>query len=290
MMAKKEGGCAVFGFVTASTNELTKPQQERYSAVYCGICRQIRQRSSQLSRLGLSYDMAFRALLLMSLYEPAESGGDNACILHPFRHRPWADSEYIGYAADMNVALAYYNALDDCQDDGRLSAKAAAGILGRSLPQIRQRYPRQCAAIENCIQRLSRLESKNCANPDLPAGCFGELMGELLVYHEDLWAPTLRQMGMALGRFIYLTDAAVDYRADLRKKKYNPFLAMQTGEDWDRWEQYLVLAMARCTEFFEKLPLVQDKPLLDNILYSGVWVEFRRTEKRFRKTQEEHND
>ena len=33
--------------------------------------------------------------------------------------------------------------------------------------------------------------------------------------------------------------------------------------------------MGRCTEYYEKLPLVQDKGLLDNILYSGIWVTFR---------------
>ena len=80
---------------------------------------------------------------------------------------------------------------------------------------------------------------------------------------------------MALGRFIYLADAAVDYRKDKRKKKYNPFLAMGMEEDWPRWENYLILAMGRCTEEFEKLPLVQDKHILDNILYSGVWCSFR---------------
>ena len=101
-------------------------------------------------------------------------------------------------------------------------------------------------------------------------------MGELFVYREDLWAPTLRKMGIALGRFIYLADAAVDYRRDQRKKKYNPYLAQGAGEDWHRWEQQLVLAMARCTEEFERLPLVQDKDILNNILYSGVWCGIRR--------------
>ena len=99
-------------------------------------------------------------------------------------------------------------------------------------------------------------------------------MGELLVYEEDFWAPTLREMGMALGRFIYLADAAVDYCKDSKKKKYNPYLAMGTGENWPQWEEYLVLAMSRCTQYYEKLPLVQDKAILDNILYSGVWTHF----------------
>jgi hypothetical protein len=54
---------------------------------------------------------------------------------------------------------------------------------------------------------------------------------------------------------------------------------MGAGESWQRWEEYLVLAMAKCTEEFEKLPLVQDKQLLDNILYSGVWCGLGRKNK-----------
>ena len=73
-----------------------------------------------------------------------------------------------------------------------------------------------------------------------------------------------------------VTVPMADYRRDSRKNKYNPFLAMGTGPDLEKWESWLVLEMARCTEYFEKLPLVQDKPLLDSILYSGVWMEFER--------------
>ena len=264
----------MFGFVTANVKELTLEQKTRYNAVYCGICRQIRDRSSQLSRLGLSYDMAFLALLLMSLYEPEEVSGQGACALHPVKPKPWLDNEYIRYAADMNVALAYFKALDDWNDDRKLTAKAMVKTFGKNYPAIEQRYPRQCAAIADCVARLSALESRNCPNADETANCFGTLMAELLVCREDLWESTLRRMGMALGRFIYLADAAVDYRRDRKKGKYNPFLAMQTGEDWPRWQEYLILAMGRCTEEFEKLPLVQDKKLLDNILYSGVWCSF----------------
>ncbi|MBQ7817502.1 MAG: hypothetical protein IJ388_01720 [Oscillospiraceae bacterium] len=273
----------MFGYVTANVRELSKEQQNRYNAVYCGICRQIRDRANQLSRLGLSYDMAFLALLLQSLYEPEELSGNRACALHPIRPKKWVDSEFIRYAADMNVALAYYNALDDWHDDKKLTAKWMAGAFGKNLAAIEARFPRQCQAIERCIHELSELEKTNCDNPDATANCFGELMGELLVYHEDMWAPILRKMGMALGRFVYLGDAAKDYRRDKKRNKYNPYIAMGLTEDPQRWREYLVLAMARCTEEFEKLPLVQDKALLDNILYSGVWLHFRQ------KKQEERS-
>lgn len=267
----------MFGYVSANGAELDKAQRKRYSAVYCGICRSIRDGGSQFARFGLSYDMAFLALLLISLYEPEEQTGPHACVLHPCR--TYTDNEFIRYAADMNIALGYYNAMDDYQDEGKLTAKAVAGIFEKSLPRIQSAYPRQCKAIQTCIEKLSQLEREGCADPDACAGCFGELMGHILVYKEDRWEPELRGLGMALGRFIYLADAAVDYRHDRKKQQYNPFLAMGMEEDWSTWEQYLVLAMGRCTEHYERLPLVQDKKLLDNILYSGIWLEYRRRQK-----------
>ncbi len=277
----------MFGYVMADLKELDKDTRKRYGSVYCGICRQIRLRTSNTARLVLSYDMAFLALLLMSLYEPEETAGKNACHLHPISGRPWVDNEYVRYAADMNVALAYYNAQDDYLDEGKRTAKWMCDHLGKSMPRLKEAYPRQCKAMEDCLARLQALEKEGCTNPDLPAGCFGELMGELLVYREDLWAQTLRKLGMALGRYIYFADAAVDYRKDIRKHQYNPFVAMGTGEDRKRWEEYLVLAMGRCTDFFERLPLVQDKAILDNILYSGIWLEYRTKQGRHKPSPEE---
>lgn len=269
----------MFGYVIANLKELPEEQKHRYSAVYCGVCRRIRGQTGQIARLCLSYDMTFLALLHMSLYEPEETGGPNACALHPISKRPWVDTEAASYAADMNVALAYYNCLDDWQDDRSLTAKWMANQLSPHYARIARQYPRQCAAIEGCLARLARLEQDNCANPDETANCFGSLMAELLVWKEDLWSDTLREMGMHLGRFIYLADAAQDHDQDQKKGKFNPYLAAGIA-DPAVWESHLVLAMGRCTAAFERLPLVQDKQLLDNILYSGVWTHLKKTKKK----------
>ena len=269
----------MFGFVVASLEELSEEEKSRYQAVYCGICRSIRDAEGQLCRLGLSYDMAFLALLLTSLYEPEEQQGQSRCIAHPAKARPWTENPYIRYAARMNVALAANKARDDWDDDGKYSAKLLSKIFGRHEAEISAEFPRQCAAIADCIHELRILEKAGCTNPDEPAGCFGRLMAELLVYREDRWADDLRQLGFYLGRFIYLADAATDYRRDVKHGKYNPFAAQGDGEDHDKWEQYLVLAMAQCSESYERLPLVEDKGILDNILYSGIWLNYRRMQR-----------
>ena len=186
----------------------------------------------------------------------------------------------------MNVGLACFKARDDWEDEGKLSAKLMAKVLGKNEEAIAAEYPRQCAAVTSCIRELSELEKAQCPNPDEPANCFGQLMAELLVCREDRWADDLRQMGFYLGRFIYLADAAIDYRRDVKKGSYNPFAAMGDGAEYDKWEQYLVLAMALCSEAYERLPLVEDKGILDNILYSGIWLSYRRMQRESGKENE----
>ncbi len=264
----------MFGYVMANGKHLSKEERRRYSTVYCGICRQLRLLGGQACRLALSYDMAFLGMLLMSLYEPEEVSGKNACCLHPISKRPWVESSYITYAADMNLLLAYYNCKDDYEDDGNVLSKVAMKALESHRERLRRQYPRQTLAVENGLAELSKLEKENCENPDLPAGVFGKILGEIFSPEEDLWKPYLQEMGNALGRFIYLCDAAVDHPKDMKKGSYNPFHA--TGLELGRMEEILILEMGRCTRAFEKLPLVQDKKILDNILYSGVWLQYGR--------------
>ena len=166
----------MFGYVMANPQELTPRQRERYLGCYCGICRAIGANASYPSRLVLNYDMVFLALLLSSLYEPAEEQGQGRCLAHPLAPRPWVRSEAVAYAADMNVALAYFSAGDNWRDDRRPDALALQKLLRRHYESIRSRFPRQCRAMETCIGDLSRLEAEHCPNPDLPANCFGLLM------------------------------------------------------------------------------------------------------------------
>lgn len=264
----------MFGYVMANLSELSKEERHRYQSVYCGICHGIGGRNPGAARMALSFDLVFLALLLMSLYEPEERKIKGACLLHPLRS--YTENEIISYCADMNVALAYYKAADDVSDEGHLRGKVGKNIFGKAMPQLQSLYPRQCRAMEEHLEKLRLLEKENCENPDLPAGVFGDLLGEIFAYRQDLWEPALRNVGRQLGRYIYLADAAADYRRDEKKGQYNPFLAMETGENYEKWEQYLVQAMGHCVDSFERLPLVQDKKILDNILYSGVWIAYRR--------------
>lgn len=280
---------AVFGYVMADPKMLSKEELRRYRGVYCGICEAIRTRCSGASRLALSYDMVFLVLLLSSLYEPEERETRRRCGLHPVRAHAAVSGDVVSYAADLNVALAFYSARDHWLDDRRFGALAVEKLLARQRRDIAGRYPAQCAAMENCIHELSELERTECVNPDEPASCFGVLMTRLFRFREDYWIETVDEMAFSLGRFVYLMDAVMDYETDRRRGRYNPFLA--SGIHWkpEQWEEVLILEMSRCTAAYERLPLVQDKTLMDKILYNGVWTTYRDWRKRTAR-EEQKND
>lgn len=266
----------MFGYITADQSRMDESQFVRYGGCYCGLCRTLQKRHGLLGRMTLTYDMTFLVLVLSSLYEPPEETGTARCPVHPMKKRGYWTSTFTDYAADLNLLLAWWNCLDDWEDERKLSRLLLYKCLSRKCRRLETQYPRQSRAIRSCLQTLHRYEAGPEVSADRAADCFGDLMGELFVVREqDYWSPTLRAMGQGLGRFIYIMDACIDAKSDEKHGHPNPLLALGGGER-TREGDYALLTMllSDCTIAFERLPLVQDVPLMRNILYSGVWQKY----------------
>ena len=259
----------MFGYVAANLHDLNEAERQRYRAAYCGLCHALGQHYGQASRFALTYDLAFLVLLLGSLYEPPEETGLKRCAPHPVKPHPYLHTRYTDYAADLSVALAYHKCQDDWSDDRSLPARAYAGALSGAYRAAKERQPRACAAIEDGLAAIAAIERDPASPPDAAANRFGALLGQLFACEDDMWAPTLREMGDQLGRFIYFMDAACDVQRDRRTGSYNPLATLDLSEQ-DIGEM-LQLFAARATRQFEKLPLEQDLHLLRSVLYSGIW-------------------
>ena len=277
----------MFGYLVADTGKLTEEEFARYRACYCGLCRSIRERHGQNAGLALTYDMAFLVLLLSSLYEPEEKSGEGKCMPHPVKPRSWWQNEATVYAADLNTALAYLKCLDDWEDDGNLGALAEAKLLEKSFRRTEEAWPRQCAAIRNSLDALHGLEKDRIEDADAAAESFGELMAELMVWREDRWENDLRALGRSLGRFLYVMDACMDLDADALHGSYNPFRRYYGLDNAARFRSILQMLLGECVRAYDRLPLVQDKDLLDNILCAGTWAQF---DKKYLKEREGSSD
>lgn len=261
----------MFGYVIANMEQLDEAQRRRYQQVYCGLCRALGQRHGALCRLTLTYDMTFLILLLSALdkTELAEEVRFR-CLLHPLQRRTAFTNRHTLYAADMNLLLAYHQKLDDWEDEGKRSAKLTANALGGRTQGLEKRYPRQVQAINEGLAALKEMEKAYETNPDLPAAAFGSILGEVFVQDGHPLSEVLYAFGNQLGRFIYLMDAAVDLKKDIQQERYNPLITVPT----ERHQQLLELLMADCTRTFSALPILRDRELMENILYSGVWSRF----------------
>lgn len=264
----------MFGYLAAQPGTLSEKQFSRYRACYCGLCRALKERHGQLARLTLNYDLTFVVLLLGSLYEPEEESGELRCIAHPTKPHAWWTSEMTDYAADMNVMLAYLKCMDNWEDDTSLPSLAEANALRGAYNELTVKYPRQHAAMERSIAGLSALEKAHVEDADAAAATFGELMAEALVYREDRWSGTLRSIGTALGKFVYIMDAVMDLDSDTLHNSYNPFRRYYGLDNEQRFRDILKMLLSECIYYFDKLPLVQDVDILKNILCFGLWQQF----------------
>ncbi len=264
----------MFGYLVAAAGVLEDAGRQRYQRIYCGLCRSLQHCFGHPARLTLNYDLTFLVLLLGSLYEPEEEGAQRRCPRHPLEAQYYVRSEISDYAANINIALACLKCQDDWRDDRRLTALAEARTLEPWYRDVQCRYPRQCRAITQALDALTEIEKSGKEEPDAAASCFGDLMAEIFVLYEDRWADTLRRMGHALGRFLYLLDAALDLDDDVKSGNYNPFRSLSGRDNEQFFRDILKTELSECLFWFDRLPLVQDTDLLQNILCVGLWHAF----------------
>ncbi len=261
----------MFGNILINPKNLSEEEKNTYNQYYCGLCRRLGESSGGLSKLTLNYDMTFLALFLSSLYEPNLTTINKKCLIHPKKSQSYIKNEYIEYAADMNVVLAYYKCIDDWNDDKNILMYSFSSLIEAKIKHIKEKFPEKILVIENLIGELSKIEKRN-GSPDEASDCFGNILGEIFLYRKDNWASEVYNFGYLLGKFIYLIDAAIDIEKDKKKGSYNPFLALDISEI--EIENILKVIIGEAAEIFEKLPLVQDENILRNIIYSGVWQRY----------------
>ena len=277
----------MFGYVTIYEPELKVRDFRKYKSYYCGLCHTLKERYGFLGQMTLTYDMTFAVILLTSLYEAETEHMTCPCKVHPVKKQDMLVNEYTAYAADMNMVLAYFHMKDDWIDEKKISGFAGTYALHRKVRQIIKKYPRQSRAICRSLKELSACEKEGATDIDIPAGCFGRLMSELLVYRKDHWEDRLRTLGFFLGKFIYIMDAYEDLDKDRREGCYNPLKGAAGHADYEeRCLQMLQMMIAECCAGFEQLPCLIDIDILRNILYDGVLNRYKKVQQQKKEAKE----
>ncbi len=275
----------MFGYVTVNRPEMKVKHLETYRSYYCGLCHMLGRRHGTASRLLLSYDCTFLAILLSGVYEPEEKQASVRCVRHPAIRHPETVSIFTAYAADMNVLLGYLKAEDDVKDEGKPAAKATLIASRKEYGRLKLAWPRQENAVREGVEALGKLEKmpypkekdEILARLDLAAGYTGSFLSEITAPYHDMWEEDLKGTGFYLGKFIYIMDAWDDMEKDRKNGNFNLLSALKKadpGHYQETVKEVLMDTAACCCRHFERLPIIRNVDILRNILYSGIWVKF----------------
>ena len=225
----------MFGYVRVSDDELRVRELKAYRAIYCGLCRALGKSVNRLSRLTLSYDFVFLAILRYKASGTLPDFGEITCGTS--KRQAAKHDEVLDYCARAGALLTWYK-LDDDVNDLRGLKKLAARALRCCASGMKKRaaLPALEEKISGCLSRLSELERRMAegdgeVTPDMLAEASGDMLSEVFAYGtEGETARILSEAGRLTGRWIYYADAADDLYEDRKKGRFNPFITEEPAE------------------------------------------------------------
>lgn len=222
----------MFGYIKPVSPELRVKEYELYRAVYCGLCESLGQSVTCASRLSLSYDFVFLAIVRMALAGEVGKIERHRCLAHPTKKRAvLVGASQLDYAARLSAVLTYHKLRDDICD-GKGVKRLGARLLMPAAKRMRKKARLDKEAevfIAEKLSELSMLEKEGCSSLDKAAEPFGEMMAYVCSLGFDNNSPASRiaaEIGRHIGRYIYIIDAIDDLRDDIKSDAYNPFRMM----------------------------------------------------------------
>ncbi len=253
----------MFGYITTDPRTLSKDSKKRYKTAYCGLCRALAKKYGASARFMLSFDVAFLLLMLESVKEKS-SICLSRCPYHFGRKCECVFGDDADYCADATMLLFCKKLADDVADDNSLKAKILLRLYKNNYQKACESLPELADKIDRYLKELSAVEKTNETNPDIPANIFGSLLAEVFAKNGALC-----DFGFYLGRFIYLADAACDFKGDIKRGRYNPLTRIR------RADFYGMLAgeLQKCCECCDALDIKANRDIIENVLYDGVWLK-----------------
>ena len=270
----------MFGYVRPWTPDLRVRDYEYYRALYCGLCRAMKETTGVLSSFTLNYDMVFLLMVRLLYKEKTVSFVRRRCMAHPLRrHREAAVTESLKETARLSAILTAAKNRDDLSDERgakRLRARLLSLPLGHA--EKRAKCPALRETLSVLLSELSQLEAEKTPSVDAPAELSGKLLGEVFAYGMDGGRDRLYELGCRLGRVIYKIDALDDYAEDVRRDRYNPYRCLygdtpMTYENRMTAVRGIRLEMELLEDTVSRLPFgdcEEIEAIVKNILYLGL--------------------
>ncbi len=265
----------MFGYVKTFTPELKVCEHEYYKAVYCGLCKTLGKNYGLLSRMTLSYDFAFLALIYADLKNETPKAEKCRCIIHPCKNKNCVNNaQALDFSAACAMIMLYYKILDNIRDNNFFKKtlwKIALLFFKGAYKKAQKAYPKLNEIISREISRQGEIENKCNVSPDEAADPTACAMREILreIKNDD----NVARFGYLLGRWVYLIDAFDDFESDNKKGNFNAFKTKQLAKESCNQTS------AELQNAYSALKLGKFAPIISNIVFLGLNDSLRKAEK-----------
>ncbi len=279
----------MFGYVLTDKPSLRIREFDYYRATYCGLCHAMGKCTGCLSRMTLSYDMTFFALMREMLEGTEVSFKKKRCPRHPLRAIETVEIndqlEFSAYVSGLMTSGKIEDNIEDEKGTGRALASLLRLIFARTGKRAREALPELSETVSSRLAELKALEEQRTASIDAPADVFGALMSALLSFGLESEKYLIAQsIGKRVGRWVYIVDALDDYDRDRKSGSYNPLVLLYGGRDFTEDDMVSIRSMleAELAIAFSALDLLDEdgdksrSEIIKNILCLGMPASVKR--------------
>lgn len=274
----------MFGYIKISKGELKVKEYEMYKAVYCSLCKTLGKHYGILSRLTLSYDFTFLALLNMSLKDGCDQIERKRCTFNPLKKCNYCkNTDSLMMPSAVAMIMLYYKILDNIADEKgfkKLGFTLLKPIFKGAYKKASENYPHINDIVKEYIDTQNNLEKSGCDQLDAVADPTAKALSKIfmLCSEDDTQKLVLQRLGYCVGRYVYLLDAAADFSKDTKQNKYNVLkFTCETQEDVNqKIEPQLYFCINEGAKAFELLDIKKYKHILGNIIYLGLEDTFKK--------------
>ena len=270
----------MFGYIRPAQDELKVKELRLYKSMYCGLCNALGGCAGCMASFALSYDFVLLAMVRAGLCGDSITIAEKRCMAHPFKKRPHAVFDSLGYTAAASL-ISLKHKLDDDKADHDLGRANIKGLLIPPANHLRNKAINSSdekevlcdldKAVETACTTLREAE-KHAPSPDEAAEYSGDLTAALLESGLDGTDRRIaHELGRHIGRWIYFADAADDYEKDIKKGRFNPFASEETLPK-ERIRTSMLLELSAAAKALDLIDF-EDKGIeavVRNIIYYGM--------------------
>ncbi|MFI3140987.1 MAG: DUF5685 family protein [Clostridia bacterium] len=287
----------MFGYIKINKPELKVKEYEVYRGIYCSLCKALHKHFGIFSRMILSYDLTFLALLRISINGQLLNFKGSRCPFNPTKRCNFCTNadEELKFTASVTMMMFYHKVKDNLHDSKffkKLLMFLLLPFASVKYKKAKRMYPELADSVQQCMKKQAEIEDKNTNSIDEAAHQSAHALGKILSFNQEKNQSEYYRFGYLIGKWVYLADALDDIADDIKDKSFNVFVNKYELTTYDKFDEnikqeiqaQLNMNLGMAIETYKKFDSTAFEPIINNILIDGMHATMRQIMKGNKKT------